>query len=99
MAANHISSLKESIVIVDTHLFIETPSGYYPALPMYMILSLKPDRLILVTANSEEILRRRKTDSTRARDIHSENQIKTDIDVDISMISSLSIMTGAQFEI
>jgi len=99
MAANHISSLKESIVIVDTHLFIKTPSGYYPGLPMNMILNLKPDRLILVTANSEEILRRRKNDNTRARDINSENEIKTDIDVSFSMISSLSILTGAPFEI
>jgi adenylate kinase len=99
MAANHISNLKESIVIVDTHLFIKTPSGYYPGLPMNLILKLNPDILILITANSEEILRRRENDNTRSRDKISDNEIKRDIDVSLSMISSLSILTGAPFEI
>jgi adenylate kinase len=99
MAATHISHLKESIVIVDTHLFIKTPSGYYPGLPMNLILKLNPDLLILITANSEEILRRRENDNSRSRDIISDNEIKRDIDVSLSMISSLSILTGAPFEI
>jgi adenylate kinase len=99
MAANHISNLKESIVIVDTHLFIKTPSGYYPGLPMNLILKLNPDILILITANSEEIRRRRENDNTRSRDKISDNEIKRDIDVSLSMISSLSILTGAPFEI
>jgi adenylate kinase len=99
MAATHISNLKESIVIVDTHLFIKTPSGYYPGLPMNLILKLNPDLLILITANSEEILKRRENDNTRSRDKISDNEIKKDIDVSLSMISSLSILTGAPFEI
>lgn len=99
MTADHISSLNDSIVIVDTHLFIKTQSGYYPGLPMNLILKLNPERLILITANSEEILNRRKNDSTRTRDLISEDEIKRDIEVSLSMISSLSILTGAPFEI
>jgi adenylate kinase len=99
MAAQHISGLKGSTVVVDTHLFIKTPLGYYPGLPMNLILELKPDKLILVTANSEEILRRRKKDNTRARDIISDEEIKKDLSVSQSMISCLSILTGAPFEI
>ena len=99
MTADHISSLNDSIVVVDTHLFIKTQSGYYPGLPMSLILKLNPERLILITANSEEILNRRKNDSTRARDLISDDEIKRDIEVSLSMISSLSIMTGAPFEI
>jgi len=99
MTADHISSLSDSIVIVDTHLFIKTQSGYYPGLPMSLILKLNPQRLILITANSEEILNRRKNDSTRTRDLISDDEIKRDIEVSLSMISSLSIMTGAPFEI
>jgi adenylate kinase len=99
MAAQHISGLKGSTVVVDTHLFIKTPLGYYPGLPMNLILELKPDKLILVTANSEEILRRRKKDNTRARDILSDEEIKKDLSVSQSMISCLSILTGAPFEI
>jgi adenylate kinase len=99
MAADLISGRRESIVVVDTHLFIKTSSGYYPGLPMNLILKLNPDRLILVSANSEEILRRRKDDNTRTRDMISYDEIKRDIEVSLSMISSLSILTGAPFEI
>lgn len=99
MAADLISGRRESIVVVDTHLFIKTSSGYYPGLPMNLILKLKPDRLILISANSKEILRRRKDDNTRTRDMISDDEIKRDIEVSLSMISSLSILTGAPFEI
>jgi adenylate kinase len=99
MAADHISGLNDSIVVVDTHLFIKTQSGYYPGLPMNLILKLNPERLILITANSEEILNRRKNDSTRTRELISDDEIKRDIEVSLSMISSLSILTGAPFEI
>lgn len=99
MTADHISNLNDSIVVVDTHLFIKTQSGYYPGLPMSLILKLNPERLILITANSEEILNRRKNDSTRTRDLISDDEIKRDIEVSLSMISSLSILTGAPFEI
>jgi adenylate kinase len=99
MAADLISGRRESIVVIDTHLFIKTSSGYYPGLPMNLILKLNPDRLILVSAKSEEILRRRNDDNTRTRDMISDDEIKRDIEVSLSMISSLSILTGAPFEI
>lgn len=99
MTADYISSLNESVVVVDTHLFIKTPSGYYPGLPMNLILKINPDRLILVTADSEEILRRRKKDNTRTRDTITDEEIKRDLDVSLSMISCLSILTGVPFEI
>lgn len=99
MTADHISSLNDSIVVVDTHLFIKTQSGYYPGLPMSLILKLNPERIILITANSEEILNRRKNDNTRTRDLISDDEIKRDIEISLSMISSLSILTGAPFEI
>jgi adenylate kinase len=99
MAADLISARRESIVVVDTHLFIKTSSGYYPGLPMNLILKLNPDRLILISANSEEILRRRKDDNSRTRDLISYDEVKRDIEVSLSMISSLSILTGAPFEI
>ena len=98
-AAEHISSLKNSIVFVDTHLFIKTQSGYYPGLPMNLILKMNPQKLILITANPDEILNRRKKDTTRTRDLISDDEINRDIQVSLSMISSLSILTGAPFEI
>ena len=99
MAADHITSLNDLLVVVDTHLFIKTQSGYYPGLPMNLILKLNPERLILITASPEEILNRRRNDSTRTRDLISDDEIKRDIEISLSMISSLSILTGAPFEI
>jgi adenylate kinase len=99
MAADYISSLNDSVIFIDTHLFIKTQSGYYPGLPMNLILKLNPQRLVLVTANSDEILNRRKKDTTRTRDLISIDEINRDIQVSLSMISSLSILTGAPFEI
>jgi adenylate kinase len=99
MAADHISNFNDSVVFIDTHLFIKTQSGYYPGLPMNLILKLNPQRLVLVTANSDEILNRRKKDTTRKRDLISDDEINRDIQVSLSMISSLSILTGAPFEI
>lgn len=99
MAADHISNLNDSVVFIDTHLFIKTQSGYYPGLPMNLVLKLNPQRLVLVTANSDEILNRRKKDTTRTRDLISDDEINRDIQVSLSMISSLSILTGAPFEI
>jgi adenylate kinase len=87
MAADHITSLNDLLVVVDTHLFIKTQSGYYPGLPMNLILKLNPERLILITASPEEILNRRKNDSTRTRDLISNDEIKSDIEVSLSMIS------------
>lgn len=98
-AVEHLSSLNDSIVFVDTHLFIKTQSGYYPGLPMNLILKMNPQKLILITANPDEILNRRKKDTTRTRDLISDDEINRDIQVSLSMISSLSILTGAPFEI
>ena len=33
MTANYIFSLENDIVIIDTHLFINTAEGYYPGIP------------------------------------------------------------------
>ena len=99
MTADYISNLNGSIIVVDTHLFVKTPSGYYPGLPMNLILKLKPDRMILVTADSEEILERRKKYDTRSRDLISDEEIKRDLSISLSMMSSLSILSGAPFEI
>ncbi|MDW0227985.1 MAG: adenylate kinase, partial [Nitrososphaeraceae archaeon] len=73
--------------------------GYYPGLPMNLILKLHPDRLFLVSANSQEILKRRKYANTRTTHMISDDEVKRDIEVSLSMISSLSILTGAPFEI
>ncbi|HET8794002.1 MAG TPA: adenylate kinase [Nitrososphaeraceae archaeon] len=98
-AAEKISQISSDVVIVDTHLFINTKEGYYPGLPFDLLNNLKPTNLILITANPEEIYHRRQNDSSRNRDMISIDSIKNDIDVSKMLISCCSVVSGAPFKI
>jgi adenylate kinase len=99
IAAKKISQINCDVVIVDTHLFINTKEGYYPGLPLDLLTNLKPTNLILITANPEEIYHRRQNDSSRNRDMVSIDSIKNDIDVSKMLISCCSVVSGAPFKI
>ncbi len=99
LAADYICSVKEDLVIVDTHLFIRTSSGFFPGIPQNVIQKLKPKNLILITATPEEILARRAKDQSRNRDIMSIEEIKRELGLSTSMISTISILSGSAFEI
>lgn len=99
LAADYICSVKEDLVIVDTHLFIRTSSGFLPGIPQNVIQKLKPRNLILITATPEEILARRAKDESRNRDMVSIEEIKKELGLSISMISTISILSGSAFEI
>lgn len=99
LAANKISQIYSDVVIIDTHLFINTKEGYYPGLPAHLLNNMKPTHLILIIANPEEIYHRRQNDSTRVRDLISMESIKNEIDVSKMLISCCSIISGAPFKI
>jgi adenylate kinase len=99
LAADYICSVKEDLVIVDTHLFIRTSSGFFPGIPQNVIQKLKPRNLILITATPEEIIARRAKDESRNRDMVSIEEIKKELGLAITMISTISILSGSAFEI
>ncbi len=99
LAAEKISQINADVVIIDTHLFINTKEGYYPGLPLDLLNNLKPTNLMLIIANPEEIYHRRQNDPSRDRDIISMESIKNDIDVSKMLISCCSIVSGAPFKI
>jgi adenylate kinase len=99
LAATKISQIYSDVVIIDTHLSINTKEGYYPGLPADLLNNMKPTHLILIIANPEEIYHRRQNDSTRVRDIISMDSIKNEIDVSKMLISCCSIISGAPFKI
>ena len=99
MAANYIFSLDNEIVLIDTHLFINTIEGYYPGMPYKLLDILKPSHLILLTANSDEVFERRKTDVGRQRDLISIDDISNEINISKIMIASSSILLGCPFSI
>jgi adenylate kinase len=99
MAAQRIAEMKDDIVLVDTHLFINTGEGYYPGLPMRLLNIMKPTNIVMVAADPGEIVERRKTDQTRQRDIATAENIQKELDISQVMVASCSILTGAPFAI
>jgi adenylate kinase len=99
MAAQRIAEMKDDIVLVDTHLFINTGEGYYPGLPMRLLNIMKPTNIVMVAADPGEIAERRKTDQTRQRDIATAENIQRELDISQVMVASCSILTGAPFAI
>ena len=96
-AAKRISEIEDSIVIIDTHLFIKTIEGYYPGLPMYLLDIIKPTHFVMVIAEPGEIVNRRKSDKSRVRDIVAVEDIQDELDILRVMIASSSILTGSPF--
>ncbi len=99
LAAQRITEMNDDIVIIDTHLFINTDEGYYPGLPMRLLSIMKPTNMVMVAADPSEITARRKSDQTRQRDIASAENIQKELDISRVMVASCSILTGAPFAI
>lgn len=99
LAAQRITEMKDDIVMIDTHLFINTDEGYYPGLPMRLLSIMKPTNIVMVAADPSEIAKRRKSDQTRQRDIASAENIQKELDISRVMVASCSILTGAPFAI
>lgn len=98
-AAMEISEFKDNYVVIDTHLFIKTPEGYYPGLPYDLLKIINPNHFVLILASSNNILSRRTNDLTRKRDIISEDDIQDELDIAMSMVSSSALLSGAPFTI
>jgi adenylate kinase len=55
-------------VLLDTHCTIKKPEGYLPGLPRWVLESLKPESIVLIEAEPEEVVARRTKDVSRRRD-------------------------------
>ncbi len=95
IAGEVISKLNENVVIIDTHAFISTPSGFYPGLPEYVLRIIKPANFISLSAKPEEIYNRRMGDETRKRDPVTIASIKKELAVQDAMLSACSVLSGS----
>jgi adenylate kinase len=95
IAAEKISRKAGGVVFVDTHLFIRTPEGFWPGMPYIVILALKPTHLVLVEASPEEILARRKGDTTRYRDVVTLEEVEDELILARAFLSAASLVSGA----
>jgi adenylate kinase len=98
MTSRRIAEMQDSIVIVDTHIFVRTGEGYYyPGLPLHLLEIIRPSSFVMIVADALEILNRRKKDTTRLRDDISTEQVQYEIDTSKLMVATCSILTGAPF--
>ncbi len=79
-------------IILDTHCSVSTPSGFFPGLPLDYLKMLKVDALVLITADVEEVAKRRKGDPTRIRDV---DDIALHDQMNKSYLATYSAATGA----
>ena len=86
-------------VIVDTHCTINTPSGFLPGLPKWVLEGLQPDSFVLIEAYPDEILYRRLNDSTRKRDIEKAKDIQLHQEMNRAASMAYATLTGATVKI
>ena len=99
MAAEDISKMVDDVILIDTHAFISTKSGFYPGLPNYVIQIMQPTNFIAITASPDEIHDRRMKDETRNRDAISIEDIKKELAVQDAMLSSCSVLSGSPMKV
>lgn len=99
MAAGRIADMKDDIVLVDTHLLINTGEGYYPGLPMRLLEIMRPTNIVMVSADPQEIVDRRRSDQTRQRDIISAETVGKELEMSRAMGAACSVITGSPFAI
>lgn len=89
----------KDVVIVDTHMLINTPKGSLPGLPCKIVEKLNPYIIFLVEASPGEVVSRRSRDSDRNRDVELESQIEEEIFFSRVMAAVCSVYTGAAMKI
>ena len=79
-------------VILDTHCSVSTPKGFFPGVPFEYLKMLKVDALVLITADVDEVEKRRADDPTRKRDA---DDIGLHDQMNKAYLASYSAFTGA----
>ena len=90
---------EQSNIIVDTHCTIKTPSGFLPGLPRWVLKELEPDMFVLLEADGEEILERRRNDTTRIRDSERIKDINLHQEMNRAASMAYAVLTGATVKI
>jgi adenylate kinase len=90
---------EQSNIIVDTHCTINTPSGFLPGLPKWVLDQLKPDMFVLLEADGDEILKRRISDTTRNRDSERLKDIELHQEMNRAASMAYAVLTGATVKI
>ncbi len=99
IAARTIADMATTPLVVDTHATVRTPKGYLPGLPTWVLNELKPDLILVVEAEPQEIMRRRNADKSRKRDVQDERGIQEHQEVNKAICMAYAAYTGATVKI
>ena len=86
-------------VLIDTHASVKTPKGYLAGLPEWVLREIMPDIIVLVETDDDQILMRRLTDETRARDKEGSRSIGEHQQFNRSIAAAYAMMTGCTIRI
>lgn len=91
-----IDNAPDKHFLIETHALMKTPQGFFPGLPRYFREHVKADIMILVEAEPELVLERRKRDISRTReDDKTVAELKLHMELTRSITTAYSAMTGA----
>lgn len=93
--AKHLSGL----TIIDTHMSINTPEGYFPGLSNNNLSILKPDLLVLVEAKPSEISLRRLKNGSRKRDAALEESVKEELNFSRAMACACAVLISVPVKV
>lgn len=91
------SEKRERVIgIVDTHAVIKTTVGFWPGLPMNVVLELKPSLIAVIEAKAEEIVARQQRDTSRYRaDLSNIELVKELLQINRYFSIASSVISGA----
>jgi len=89
-------------IILDTHAAIETPNGFIPGMPEWVLRELKPDVIVVLESRPEDINKFRKKDignDFRRREVDNLEGIERHQNVNRSIAVAYSVFTGTPVKI
>ena len=86
-------------VLIDTHMFVSTPSGMWAGLPKNILDIIKPELLVLIEANPEHIAARRRGDLSRKREQPLSEGIAFDLEWSRAIAAASAVETGAPVKV
>ena len=90
---------RTGIVIIDTHMSVNTKAGFLPGLPYDVLKKLDPSLLVLIETDPKDIMKRRGLDSSRDRDNQSIQEIEFGLEWSRYLASACSTLIGIPVKI
>lgn len=89
----------KGIAIIDTHMSIKTPEGYFPGLSSNNLQLLKPEMLVLVEAHPAEISSRRSKDASRKRDAAVEDAVREELTFSRTIAGACAVLMSVPVKV